>query len=135
MTDTFMITFIFVALTVGIWFSYRLFMRGDTNEERVAKHLPPDFKPEWSYRHGDTYVGYEQANDRLAIVDYPYGAVLKAREVQSIEPFDEGTMGIMHRWLKVKVPQTNRELRLWFGLSSAKRDAMLAKLKGIVAAK
>lgn len=134
MSDTVMISFIFVALTVGIVFSYRLFMRGDTNAERVAKHLPADFKPEWSYRHGDTYVGYEQGSGRLAIVDYPYGAVVKPREVQSIEPYDESTMGIMHRWLKVRVPNTNRELRLWFGLSAAKRDAMLQKLKGIVAA-
>ena len=36
---------IFVVTVVGIWFSYRLFMRGNTPEERVAAMLPPDFRP------------------------------------------------------------------------------------------
>lgn len=135
MSDTLMISVIFIGVTVGIVFSYRLFMRGDTNAERVAKHLPPDFKPEWSWRRGDTYVGYEAASDRLAIVDYPHGAVVKARDVQSVEPFDESTMGVKHRWMSVKVPQTTKEFRVWFGLSSSKRDAAMQKLKGIVAGK
>ena len=29
---------IFVGFTIGIWFSYRLFMRGDTAEEKVARY-------------------------------------------------------------------------------------------------
>ena len=34
---------IFVGFTIGIWFSYRLFMRGNTDEEKVAALLPSDF--------------------------------------------------------------------------------------------
>src|ERR1035437_7673293 len=45
---------IFVGFTIGIWFSYRLFMRGDTDEEKVAALLPSDFKPDLFYRTGDT---------------------------------------------------------------------------------
>ena len=37
---------IFAAFVVGIWFSFRLFMRGDTAAERVAALLPADFKPD-----------------------------------------------------------------------------------------
>jgi hypothetical protein len=135
MSDTFLITTIFGGLTVGIWFSYRLFMRGDTNAERVAKHLPPEFKPEWSFRHGDTYVGYESASGRLAVVDYPYGTVVRPNEVTSIEPVDESTLGIVHRWLTFNIPSSPRRLRVWFGLSSSKRDATLARLRGIIAGK
>ena len=130
MSDTFMISIIFVGVTVGIVFSYRLFMRGDTNAERVAKHLPPDFKPEWSWRHGDTYVGYEAASDRLAIVDYPRGAVVKVGEIESMESWDQSMMGIVHRWIVVSVPQSPK-LKIWFGLSASKRDDMLARLKGL----
>jgi hypothetical protein len=132
MSDTFLLVVVFGGVFVGVWFSYRLFMRGDTNEERVAAHLPADFKPEWSFRHGDTYVGYEPSSDRLAIVDYPHGAVVKPREVESVEPLDEGTLGIVHRWISVTVPK-NRRYRVWCGLSASRRDAVLARLKGIVA--
>ena len=37
---------IFVVFIVGIWFSYRLFMRGNTDEEKVAALLPSGFKPD-----------------------------------------------------------------------------------------
>jgi hypothetical protein len=130
MSDAFLLTVIFGATAVGIWLSYRAFMRGDTNAERVASRLPTDFRPEWSYRCGDTYVGYETANDRLAIVDYPRNAVVKPREIQSIESWDQSMMGIVHRWVVVKVPQSPN-LKIWFGLSASKRDDMLAKLKGL----
>ena len=60
---------IFVGFTIGIWFSYRLFMRGNTDEEKVAALLPPDFKPDLVYRKGDTYVGYEKGKNRLVLVD------------------------------------------------------------------
>ncbi|SRR5260221_12741878 len=43
---------IFVGFTIGIWFSYRLFMRGNTPEEKVAALLPGDFKPDLFYRKG-----------------------------------------------------------------------------------
>ena len=43
-------TLIFVGFTIGIWFSYRLFMRGNTDEEKVAALLPADFKPDLFHR-------------------------------------------------------------------------------------
>lgn len=117
MSDTILGTTIFGALIVGIWLSYR---------------LPPDFKPDWSWRCGDTYVGYEPASGRLALVDYPHGTVVHPSDVRSIEPSDEGTLGVVHRWVVVSVPQAPMRYRVWFGISSAKRDAALARLKEIV---
>jgi hypothetical protein len=134
MNSALLLVLVFGGFSVGIWFSYRLFMRGDTNAERVAKHLPPDFKPEWSWRYGDTYVGYEPKSDRLALVDYPYGTVVKPRDVESIESYDEGTLGIVHRWVAVNVPQPHKRYRLWCGMSTSRREAVLARLKGILAA-
>ena len=124
---------VFGGLLIGIVLSYRLFMRGDTNQERVNSRLPKDFKPEWSWRCGDTFVGYEPSSDRLAIVDYPHGAVVRPGDVTSVEPLDEGALGIVHRWLVVNVPKTPAGLRVWFGLSAEKRDAALVRLKDIIA--
>ena len=119
---------LFGGTIAGIWFSYRLFMRGDTNEERVASRLPKGFTPDWSYRCGDTYVGYETKSRRLAIVDYPHAALVDPREVKSYEKMDEDIWWIVHRWVVVNVPNSPGKLRIWFGLSSGKRDSMLAKL-------
>jgi hypothetical protein len=130
MSGAFFLTLIFGGTVVGIWLSYRAFMRGDTNEERVASRLPAGFKPEWSYRCGDTYVGYETANDRLVIVDYPRNAVMKARDLVSIESWDQSMLGIVHRWVLVNAPQSPK-LKIWFRLSAGRRDEMLAKLKGL----
>lgn len=116
-------------LCVGIWFSYRLFMRGDTDAERVQMKLPADFQPEWSYRCGDTYVGYEPSRDRVVVVDYPRSAVMKAADLRNAGVEDESVMGIVHRWIVVHADAT--KLRIWFRLSPARRDAMLAKLKGL----
>ena len=134
MSDIFLISVIFGGTVIGIWVSYRAFMRGDTNAERVASRLPADFKPEWSYRCGDTYVGYEPASNRLAIVDYPRGAVVKPGDIQSIDSWDQKMVGIVHRWLVVNVPDSPK-LKIWFRLSSSRRDDMLAKLKGLNAAR
>jgi hypothetical protein len=131
MRDTLLGVLIFGGFLIGIWLSYRLFMRGDTNEERVASRLPKDFKADWSWRCGDTYVGYEPSSGRLAIVDYPHGTVVNARDVVAIEPSDEGALGIVHRWLVVSVRGTSTRFRLWFKLSSARRDSTLARLKEI----
>ena len=134
MSDTALLIVVFGSVILGVWLSYRLFMRGDTNEERVASHLPRDFKPEWSVRHGDTYVGYESASGRLALVDYPYAAVVKPHEVRAIEAEDENVLGIVHRWLVVIVPQKPLRFRVWFGLRAGERDAAIERLKGIVTA-
>jgi hypothetical protein len=124
--------FIFVALTIGIWFSYRLFMRGDTYEEKVAALLPADFKPDVFHRKGDTYVGYEKAADRLVLVDWPHARVLSAREVVSIAPVHESTLGITHHWVAVGVPgPAFSPFRIWFQFRSEKRDEWLRQLAEI----
>ncbi|HXZ49771.1 MAG TPA: hypothetical protein VEG27_12150 [Usitatibacter sp.] len=135
MSDALLGAILFGGVVVGVWLSYRFFMRGNTDAERVASRLPGDFKPEWSWRRGDTYVGYEPASGRLALVDYPHGTVVQAREVQSVEPSDESTLGIVHRWVVVTVPGSATRYRVWFGLSPGKRDSALARLKEIVAAR
>src|SRR5207244_3032411 len=101
--DTLIGVGIFVVFIFGIWVSYRLFMRGDTYEEKVAALLPPDFKPDLLHRKGDTYVGYEKARDRLVLVDWPHGKVLAAKDVAALEPVQESTLGITHYWVAVKV--------------------------------
>ena len=131
MSDTLLGLIVFGGFLVGIWASYRLFMRGDTAQERVDSRLPKDFKADWSWRCGDTYVGYEPSSGRLAIVDYPHGTVVNARDVVAVEPSDEGALGIVHRWVVVSVRGTTPRFRLWFKLSGAKRDATLARLKEI----
>jgi len=124
--------FIFVALTVGIWFSYRLFMRGDTYEEKVAALLPPDFKPDVFHQKGDTYVGYEKGRDRLVLVDWPHARVLSPGEVVSITPVHESTLGITHHWVAVGVPgPAFSPFRIWFQFRSEKRDAWLRQLAEI----
>ena len=77
---------IFVVTVFGIWFSYRLFMRGNTPEERVAALLPPDFKPSVFHQKDDTCVGYETETGRLAIVDWPHGKVISANDYDTWNP-------------------------------------------------
>src|SRR5436305_14541690 len=67
---------IFIVFSFGIWFSYRLFMRGNTDQEKVAALLPADFKPDVFYRKGDTYVGYEKRGNRMVLVDWPHAKVI-----------------------------------------------------------
>ena len=133
MSETLVVVVLLGGLCAGIWFSYRLFMRGDTDVERVHMKLPADFKPDWSYRCGDTYVGYEPGNDRLVIVDYPRSAVMKAADMKDAGIEDESVVGIVHRWIVVHAGEPATKLRIWFRLSPARRDAMLAKLKGLAA--
>jgi hypothetical protein len=131
MSDLGLLVLLFGGVTAGIWLSYRLFMRGDTNAERIASRLPRGFEAEWSWRCGDTYVGYERAGDRLAFVDYPHAAVLKAADVRSMETYDEPIMGVVHRWLVVNVPQPPLRLRVWFRFSRTKRDEVLQHLRSL----
>lgn len=129
MSDLALLVLAFGGVTVGIWISYRMFMRGDTSEERVLSRLPKGFVPEWSWRRGDTYIGYENGAKRLAVVDYPHAVVVDPREVKSIEPEDESIAWIVHRWLVVRVATPPGKLRVWFGVSRAARDAALEKLQ------
>lgn len=131
MRDLLLIVVMFGGVIIGIWLSYRLFMRGDTNAERVASRLPKGFAADWSWRRGDTYVGYDGKSRRLAIVDYPHAVLIDPRDVKSIEPMDEDIAWIVHRWLVVHVPTEPGKLRVWFGLSKAQREATLAKLQSL----
>jgi hypothetical protein len=123
---------IFIGFTIGIWFSYRLFMRGDTAAEKVAALLPADFKPDLSYRKGDTYVGYEKDKDRLVVVDWPHAKILSPKDVLSLEPEHKTMLGITHHWVAVNVPDTKfSKYRIWFQFRHAKRDAWLSQLAEI----
>ena len=130
--DTLVGTGIFAVFIIGIWFSYRLFMRGDTYKERVAKLLPRDYKPDIFHRQGDTYVGYEKATGKLAIVDWPHGRIMPANEVVSVEAVEETTLGITHHWVAVTVAEASFPVyRIWFQFRRAKRDEWLAQLARI----
>ena len=123
---------IFVGFTFVIWVSYRLFMRGDTAKEKVAALLPPDFKPDLSYRKGDTYVGYEKKNNRLVLVDWPHAKVLSPEDVRSVEPVHESMLGITHHWLAVTVPDANfSRFRIWFQFRRRNRDTWHGRLAEI----
>ena len=131
MNDMLLLVVTFGGVIAGIWLSYRLFMRGDTNAERVASRLPKGFKADWSWRRGDTYVGYDRGGNRLAIVDYPHAALIDPREVRSVEALDESVAWIVHRWLVLYVISPPGKLRIWFGLSSSDRDAVMTKLNSL----
>jgi hypothetical protein len=123
---------IFAGFAIGIWVSYRLFMRGNTDEEKVAALLPSGFKPDLSYRKGDTYVGYEKQNDRLVLVDWPHAKVLSPKEVLSLEPEHQSMLGITHHWVVVNVSDAGfSRYRIWFQFRHAKRDAWLGQLSEI----
>jgi hypothetical protein len=123
---------IFIVFIVGIWFSYRLFMRGDTYAEKVASLLPAGFKPDVSHRLGDTYMGYEKATNRLVLVDWPHVKVLAPSEVLGVKPVHESTGGLTHHWVAVDVPDAGfAQYRIWFQFRRAKRDAWLGQLAGI----
>ena len=123
---------VFVGFTFVIWFSYRLFMRGDTAKEKVAALLPPDFKPDLFHRKGDTYVGYEKENNRLVLVDWPHAKVLRPEDVRSLESVHESTMGVTHHWVAVSVPDPDfSKFRIWFQFSRTKCDAWRARLAEI----
>ena len=132
MKDTLLIIVIFGGFIVGIWLSYKFFMRGFTDEEKVAGLLPKDFKPDWHYRLGDTYVGYEAANRRMAIVDWPRAKVLAPNEIRSVSAEDESVAGLKHRWVVVGVDDAKApRLRIWFRFSTKARDEWLAKLTAL----
>ncbi len=130
--DTIVGVGIFAVFIFGIWFSYRLFMRGDTYEARVASLVPVGFKPDMSHRQGDTYVGYEKGSNKLVLIDWPHGKVLTPLEVQALEPVQESALGITHHWVAVKVPDPSFPVyRIWFQFRRAKRDAWLGRLAQI----
>jgi hypothetical protein len=123
---------IFAGLAIGILFSYRLFMRGNTDEEKVAALLPADFKPDLFHRKGDTYVGYEKGKQRLVLVDWPHAKVLSPSEVLSLEPVHESMLGVTHHWVAVNVPDASfPRYKIWFQFRPAKRDAWLGHLAEI----
>jgi len=123
---------IFAGFTIGIWLSYRLFMRGDTAQEKVAALLPSDFKPDLFHRKGDTYVGYEKGKNRLALVDWPHAKVLSPTDILSLEPVDQSMLGVKHHWVTVNVPDPAfPRYSIWFQFRRAKRDEWLGRLAEI----
>ena len=123
---------IFAGFTIGIWFSYRLFMRGNTDQEKVAGLLPSDFKPDVFHRKGDTYVGYEKTKNRLVLVDWPHAKVLSPNEVLSLEPVHESMLGVTHHFVAVNVPDPDfSRYSIWFQFRRAKRDIWLDQLREI----
>jgi hypothetical protein len=132
MGDTALIIVIFAAMVVSIWLSYLFFMRGNTDKEKVAALLPRDFKPDWHYRGGDTYAGYESATHRVALVDWPQARTVDVGQIRSVEKFDESIAWLKHRWVIVTVddPKTPR-YRLWFQFNAHARDQWYAKLAAL----
>ena len=130
---TFLGILTFVGFTIGIWFSYKLFMRGNTDEEKVAALLPADFKPDVFHRKGDTYVGYEKAKNRLVLVDWPHAKVLAPAEVRSVQPESETLVGmITHHWVAVTVPDAGfSKYRIWYQFRRAQRDSWQGQLAAI----
>jgi hypothetical protein len=129
MGDTLLIVVVFGGMTLSIWLSYKFFMRGSTDAEKVAALKPKGFKPDWEYRFGDTYAGFESSSDRLALIDWPHAKVVSPREIISIEKLDESVWGVKHRWVAMKVNDPKvPQYRLWFRFSSSARDAWHAKL-------
>ncbi len=123
---------IFVVFIVGIWYSYRLFVRGNMPEEEVAALLPPGFKPDLFHRKGDTYVGYEKQSNRLVLVDWPHANVLAPEEVRSLEPVHESILGLTHHWLAIDVPDPKfSRYRIWFQFRRANCDAWRSRLAEI----
>jgi len=135
MVETLLLVVLFiVGVAVAVWVSYRVFMSGDTDPERVASRLPTGFKADWSWRRGDTYVGYDRASDRIAIVDYPHSALVQPSEVRSVETVDESFAWIVHRWLVLYIAAPPGKLRVWFGLSAADRDSISKRLRELIPA-
>jgi len=132
MSDTALIVVIFGGFIVSIWLSYKFFMRGFTDEEKVAALKPRDFKPDWEYRLGDTYVGYEGASARLVVVDWPHAKIMSPSDVRSVTAEDESVAGLKHRWIVIGVddPKVSR-LRIWFRFSARARNDWLTKLSAI----
>jgi hypothetical protein len=132
MSDTFLIVIVFGGMIVSIWLSYIFFMRGNTDKEKVARLLPQPFKPDWEYRGGDTYAGYEGGNRRLALVDWPIATAVTLDKVRSIEPVNESIAGLKHRWIVVTVDDAkNPRYRVWFRFNAHARDQWLSKLRAL----
>jgi hypothetical protein len=132
MGDTLLIVVVFGGMTISIWLSYKFFMRGSTDAEKVARLQPPGFKPDWEYRFGDTYAGYEGANDRLVLVDWPHAITIAPRAIKSVEKWDESIWGLKHRWVVIKVDDPKvPQSRLWFRFKRRARDEWYAKLMAL----
>jgi hypothetical protein len=132
MGDTLLIVVVFGGMTISIWLSYKFFMRGSTDAEKVARLLPAGFKPDWSYRLGDTYAGYESANDRFVLVDWPHAITITPRAIKSVEKWDESIWGLKHRWVVVKVDDPKvPQSRLWFRFNRRARDEWYSKLMAL----
>ena len=70
--------------------------------------------------------------DRLVLVDWPHAKVISAKEVVSLAPVHESTLGVTHHWVAVNVKDAAfSQYRIWFQFRRAKRDEWLAQLAQI----
>lgn len=132
MSDTVISVVLVIVMFLGIWWNYRLFMRGNWPEQKARLLLPVDFKPDLFYAKSDTYVGYEKGTNRLAVVDALHAKVIQPKDVVSIEPEEDSIVGVRHQWLVVNVrdPAFPR-YRIWFRFNRQERDGWLQRLKEI----
>jgi hypothetical protein len=132
MFDTVISVVLVIVMFLGIWWNYRLFMRGNWPEQKAKLLLPADFKPDLFYAKSDTYVGYEKGTNRLAVVDAQHAKVIQPKDVVSIEPEEDSIAGIRHQWLVVNVrDQAFPRYRIWFRFNRQERDSWLDRLKQI----
>ena len=132
MGDVTLIISIFVVMVVSIWLSYLFFMRGNTDREKVAALLPQGFKPDWHYRGGDTYIGYESATSRVALVDWPHAKTVTTAEIRSVEAVDESIAGVKHRWITIGVDDPKApKYRVWFRFNAHARNEWLKKVSAL----
>lgn len=121
-----------VGLFAIIWWSYLLFMKGNHPEQKAQALLPANFTPDQYYLRADTYIGYEKAGNRLALVDARHVKVGPPADIVSVQAEEESIWGVRHQWLIVGVrnsPVTH--YRVWFRFDRRARDGWLQRLKEI----
>ncbi len=132
MSEILVSTILVIVLFLGIWWNYKLFMRGNSPEEKAKARLPADFKPDLFYAKSDTYVGYEKGTNRLAVVDAQHAKVIQPKDVVSVESEEDSIAGVRHQWLVVNVrDQAFPRYRIWFRFNRQERDGWLQRLKEI----
>jgi hypothetical protein len=135
MSDTVISVIIVVVLFGGIWWNYRLFMRGNWPEDKTKLLLPADFKPDFFHVKADTYIGYEKSTNKIAMVEGQHAKVIEPKDVVSVEPEEESIWGVRHQWLVVNVrDRAFPRYRIWFRFDRRKRDQWHQRLREICGA-
>ncbi|HVS26714.1 MAG TPA: hypothetical protein VHE58_05385 [Burkholderiales bacterium] len=135
MSDTVISVIIVVVLFGGIWWNYRLFMRGNWPEQKTKAMLPQNFSPDFFHVKADTYVGYEKKTNKIAVVEGQHARMIEPKDVVSVEPEEESIWGIRHQWLVVSVrDRAFPRYRIWFRFDRGARDEWRQRLKEICGA-